>query len=554
MKRDWVGRHWKKVLANITLTLTFTFSVVASPVSPPDNSLDFKSLFKEAGAYMKEGSYALAIEAYNKLAELDRGNTNIYYKLGRCHLESGIETELAVFYLKRAVKNVSKSYNPSSPTEHNVPLTAYFYLGRAYHLINKFDKAINYYERCAILLSRKHELQTEIIRHIAMCSFGKIQIVNKLNVEVSNLPNGINSKYNDIGPVLSGDESMLIFSSQRKDATGNDEDNESKYKEDIYISYAEGSSWSVPKPISSAINTSSSEVATSLSPDGQELFIYQNIDGNGDLFHSYFLGEDWSKPEILVGNVNGASWESHSAISADGQILYFVSDRAGGYGGKDIYRCRRLPNGNWAEAENVGADVNTRYDEITPFLHPNRGILFFSSNGHQTIGGQDIFFIEIDDEGNFGQPINVGYPINSTADDSYYSLNSEGKRAYYSSFTNSGLGASDIYEAEFYDFDEIALTVLRGVLSVKEEKDDVSAVEIYVYDNADTLRMPDLYKPNANTGKYIIMLTPGKDYRIQYKVDGVTMHVEHIFVPEESAYQEIEKSIDLSPINLEKKN
>ena len=79
---------------------------------------------------MKEGSYALAIEAYNKLAELDRGNTNIYYKLGRCHLESGIETELAVFYLKRAVKNVSKSYNPSSPTEHNVPLTAYFYLGQ----------------------------------------------------------------------------------------------------------------------------------------------------------------------------------------------------------------------------------------------------------------------------------------------------------------------------------------------------------------------------------------------------------------------------------------
>jgi hypothetical protein len=554
MKQDGLGGNWKKALASIAFTLNFLVAVFAVPVEPPDNSLDFKSLFKEAATYMEEGSYAQAIEAYNKLAELDRGNANIYYKLGRCHLESGIETELAVVYLKRAVKSASKNYNPSSSAEYNVPLTSYFYLGRAYHLINKFDKAIDHYETCSILLARKHKLQPEIIRHIAMCSYGKIQIVNKLNVDIESLANGINTKYNDIGPVVSGDESVLIFSSQRLNAKGNDKEDESQYTEDIYISYSEGSSWSEPKPISNQINTTSSEVATSLSADGQELFIYQNRDGNGDLFHSYLLGDDWSEPEKLSGNVNGTSWESHSAVSADGQLLYFVSDRDGGYGGKDIYRCRKLPSGNWAEAENLGAEVNTRYDEITPFIHPNGSILFFSSNGHQTIGGLDIFFSEIDDEGKCGYPVNVGYPINSTADDSYYSLNSEGKTAYYSSVMNMGSGASDIYKAEFYDYDEIALTVLRGVLSVKEEEQGISAVEIHVYDNADTLRMPDIYRPNINTGKYIIMLTPGKDYRIQYKVEGAIMHVEHIFVPEESAYQEIEKSIDLSPIELKKRN
>jgi len=547
-------RNWKKALTNIAITLGLTITVFAGPVQPPDNALDFKSLFKEAGTYMEAGRYALAIETYNKLAELDRGNANIYYKLGRCHLESGIETELAVVYLKRAIKSTTKSYNPSSATEYNVPITAYFYLGRAYHLINKFDKAIGHYETCSILLSRKHKLQPEIIRHIAMCSYGKIQIVNKLNVDVKNLTNGINSEYNDIGPVVSGDESVLIFSSQRINAKEKAKDNESQYEEDIYISYSEGNSWSEPKPISNLINTENSEVATSLSPDGQELFIYQNKDGNGDLFHSYLLGDDWSEPEKLSGNVNGTSWESHSSVSADGQLLYFVSDREGGYGGKDIYRCKKLPNGNWAEAENLGTEVNTKYDEITPFLHPNGRILFFSSNGHQTIGGLDIFFSEIDDKGECGQPVNVGYPINSTADDSYYSLNSEGKRAYYSSLTNLGLGASDIYKAEFYDFDEIALTVLRGVLSVQKEEKGILSIEIHVYDNADTLRMADIYRPNIKTGKYIIMLTPGKDYRIQYKVEDTIMHVEHIFVPEESAYQEIEKSIDLSPIKLEKRN
>ena len=502
---------------------------------------------------MDNESYAQAIEAYNQLAELDRGNTNIYYKLGRCHLESGIETELAVFYLKRAVKNANKSYNPTSHTERNVPLSAYFYLGRAYHLIDKFDKAIEQYEKCAVRLPRKHELQVEIARHIAMCSYGKIQIINKLSVEVRNLPSGINSKYNDIGPVVSEDESMLLFSSQRKEAKGNDKDNESKYKEDIYVSYAEGGKWSAPKPLSATINTINAEIATSLSPDGQELFFYQDKEGNGNLLHSYFLGDDWSQPRMLVGNVNGESWDAQSAISADGQTLYFVSDRDGGYGGKDIYRCKRLPNGDWAKAENLGSKINTLYDEVTPFLHSNGRILFFSSNGHQTIGGLDIFFSEIDDTNGFGYPINVGYPINSTADDSYYSLNSEGRTAYFSSVTNAGLGASDIYEAEFFEYDEIALTVLRGVIDVKQEEESLDEVEILVYDNADTLRMPDLYRPNASTGKYIIMLSPGKDYRIQYKMQGTIVHVELIFVPEESAYQEIEKSIELSPIELENK-
>jgi len=502
---------------------------------------------------MDNGSYEQAIKAYNQLAELDRGNSNIYYKLGRCHLESGIETELAVFYLKRAVKNANKNYNPTSPTEHNVPISAYFYLGRAYHLIDKFERAIEQYKKCALLLSRKDKLQPEIARHIAMCAYGKIQIINKLNVEIRSMPNGINSKYNDIGPVVSEDETMLIFSSQRKEAKGNDKDNESKYKEDIYVSYAENGTWSAPKPLSANINTISAEVATSLSPDGQELFIYQDTEGNGDLFHSYFLGDDWSKPEMLVG-VNGESWDSQSSISADGQILYFVSDRPGGYGGTDIYRCRRLPNGDWAQAENVGSVINTRYDEVTPFLHPNGMILFFSSNGHQTIGGLDIFFAEIDENGGFGHPINVGYPINSTADDSYYSLNSEGKRAYFSSVTNSGEGASDIYEAEFFDYDEIALTVLRGTIAVKVEGESLGDVEIYVYDNADTLKMPDLYRPNVSTGKYIIMLSPGKDYMIKYTMNGRIMHVENIYVPDESAYQEIEKSIRLSPIRLEKKD
>ena len=231
-----------------------------------------------------------------------------------------------------------------------------------------------------------------------------------------------------------------------------------------------------------------------------------------------------------------------------------MSDRDGGFGGKDIYRCNKLPNGDWAKAENLGPKINTPYDEVTPFLHPNGRILFFSSNGHQTIGGLDVFFTEIDKVTGFGHPVNVGYPINSTADDSHYSLNSEGRRAYFSSFTNTGIGASDIYEAEFFEYDEIALTVLRGVIALEQEGVSFSEIEILVYDNADTLKMPDLYRPNVSTGKYIIMLSPGKDYRIQYKMKGAIVLVEFIFVPEESAYQEIEKILELSPIELDKKD
>ena len=308
-------------------------------------------------------------------------------------------------------------------------------------------------------------------------------------------------------------------------------------------------SWSPAVGIGNTINTLDHDAAIGLSADGQRLFVYKP-DGGGDIYQSYLMGNSWAVPEKLSGNINSSSWETYASISADGNLLYFVSDRPGGYGGRDIYRCNKLPNGDWAKAVNLGDKINTASDEGTPYIHPNGSLLFFSSMGHKSMGGFDIFFSEMLEDGTWIDPMNIGYPINTPNDNTYYAPSTDGKRAYYSSIDNSGYGEYDIYMAVFKDYEKIALTVLKGVMYVSDEEGNPVESKIIVIDNANPDGPPKIYKPNSITGKYIIILSPDKDYAISYVVNDSTVHTEHIFIPEESAYQEIEKSISLKPIKL----
>jgi len=512
---------------------------------------NFRSLFTQAGFHIEYKNYNLALPLFLIMDSLKPDNANIQYRIGQCYLESANDKEKAISYLEKAITNTTTNYNDLAYTEEKAPIYTYFDLGKAYHYNYQLDTAISTLKKFKSLLHAKHYLQSDAMRLIEMCTFAKQQIANPIDVEIVNLGIDINTEYADFGPVINADESMMIFTSRRKGTTGRGTTIDGKYYEDIYVSYKEAGNWTEPQKIGPSINTSEHDAAIGLSADGQQLFVYKDDAGDGNIYQSFLVGEDWTVPEKLNENINSEKWETHASISAKGDLLYFVSDRNGGIGGRDIYRCKTLPNGEWALPENIGPSINTPYDEDAPFIHPNGKILFFSSKGHETMGGFDILFSEMDENGNWGTAQNIGYPINTTLDDIYYVPSSDGQRGYYSSAANAGYGDADLYMAAFKGMEEIALTVLKGVMAVFDNEGIPVAAEIIVTDNSNPDSPALIYTPNSSTGKYIIILNAGRDYNVSYMINDSIVHSENIFIPEESSYQEIERTIDLKKIDAD---
>ncbi|MFH1321478.1 MAG: OmpA family protein [Bacteroidota bacterium] len=526
------------------ILLTYTFA------QEEDKEKRFKQLLTEAVYYIELENYNLALNTYLQLDSIDPGNANIQYRIGICQLKSTVKKARAIPYLEKAILNTSGTYDDLSVTKKNAPYDAYYQLAKAYHLNFQFDTAIATYKKYKSLLDTKHYLQEEIDRQIEMSFTAKIKVADPIDVEIVNLGPGINTKYADFGPVINADETMMIFTSRREGSTGGKKELDGRYFEDIYVSYNDTGVWSPPKKIGSNINSINNEAASGLSADGQRLFIYKNY-GGGDIYQSYFIDDTWSLLEKLGSNINTQACETHASITPDGNLLYFVSDRKDdGYGGKDIYKCKKLPNGEWAKAQNLGPVINTKYDEDAPYIHPDEGTLFFSSKGHKTMGGFDIFFSQLSDDGQWSESWNIGYPINTPDDDIYYAQSIDGMRSYYSSVnTDKGLGEKDIYRADHISRKKRALTVLKGTMAVTDSKGLSMKSQIIVTDN--TTGENFIHKPSDNNGKYLIILKPGKDYSFKFVMGDSIVHSENIYIPEESSYQEIEKEFVLPPIGFD---
>ncbi|MDP1747484.1 MAG: OmpA family protein, partial [Bacteroidota bacterium] len=256
--------------------------------------------------------------------------------------------------------------------------------------------------------------------------------------------------------------------------------------------------------------------------------------------------DQWSSPEKLNKNINTKGWEPSAFLSADGNTLYFTSNRKGGFGGRDLYKSNKLPNGEWAMASNLGSTINTPYDEDAPFIHPDGVTLYFSSNGHKTMGGFDIFSSMLSTQNEWTKPANIGYPINSTDDDIYYAVSPDNKRAYYSSFKAGGIGEKDNYLITFFEYVESPLTLLKGTVTDPYGKVP-KTVEITVTDN-ETGKIAGIYHPNSKTGEYLFILPPGKNYNVTYEAEGYLFHSENMDVLIKTNYYVIRKAIQLKPL------
>jgi len=535
------------------------FYVITMSIYAQDtlSQFKYKTIFFQAEQLLSDDNYIEAIDLYKKLLVGNEDNANLNFKIGFCYLNDKFNKTESLKFLEKSIRSVSEDYNYESDKEKNAPIDAYYYLGNALHYNYNFEQAIFNYEKFKSFLSAEEkELLKKVDKRIEECNTGLKLIGYPVDMAVQNLGENINSKYDEHSPVISADESLLLFTSKRKTKGNKEEHTDGQYFENVYESKnsnedwsksedsaKESSNWALGLPI---FNIENQNLATiSLSVDGQTLYLYSDKNNNGNIYESKLENEKWTDPQPLTSTINSKYKESHASISPEQDILYFTSDRPGGFGGLDIYMSKKLPNGKWGLPQNLGAEINTEYDEESPYIHADGVSLFYSSKGKGSMGGYDIFFNTLED-GKWTESINMGYPINTTGDDVFYVPTPDGQRAYYSSFNKDGFGGSDIYMISLHGAKEKALTVYSGQILMCNGKPP-EGVFITISD-VSTNEEIGMYTPNATTGKFLFILKAGKKYKVNVEADNDLSYSEIVDVSTDESYNKIKKAIVLKPV------
>ncbi len=498
-----------------------------------------KELYREALTYMNEKEYAKAYEIMDKLYSKKPKNEDYLFTLGIICLNYPERKERAL-----------EIFEVLSQKRQDM-LEMKYYLGKAYHMNYKFKEAvsqiqdfINNFASIKKPTDEQNAMLNDAMMLLAYSENGKSIMENKVFCKIENIGAPINTDASEYVPVISADESMMIFTYVGPKSTGglvNDElkpdKEEGYYHEDIMISFKkEDGTWTEPVGIPE-LNTPGHDAAIALSPDGQTLFIFKSTnEDKGDIYMSILEGNKWTEPVRLNSNINTEYWEGSCSVSADGRYLYFASERPGGYGGRDLWVSEKEGD-DWGPATNLGPIINTKYDEDAPFIHPDGITLFFSSKGHKSIGGYDIMY-SIKKEGQWLTPKNMGVPLNTTEDDRYYVINAKGDRGYLSSNRGGygGKGRQDIYTSTPGIVGE--KPVLAVVTGTVFGNDKPIAAEIIITKVSEKKEFKLV--SNQQTGKYYIALSPGQTYKVKVTAKG--------FEPTEEVF-DIENIKEFTQIN-----
>ncbi|NVO01184.1 MAG: PD40 domain-containing protein [Bacteroidetes bacterium] len=436
----------KKILIfSIVTILSFAFTNTAK-----SQTEDFKTKYDLAEGMMNDGNYTAALQIFLSLDSIKPQNSNINFQIGMCYINSTSDQTKAIPYFEMAKKNVSKKYTGGSKEDRCSPYV-FYYLAKAYHLDYNLDKAIEYFNKFKEYFNYKTDraIVEQADRQIEMCNNAKKSMADAGKLKIENLGPNINSPYRDYSPVISLDGSTLIFTSRRKVGENPKKEKDGRYFEDIYISKynSETKQWDQAKSIGDSINTNLHEASISLSADGKQLFLYKSDGKDGNIYVSKNIDGNWSSPQKLPEPINSKAWETHVFLTTDGNTLYFVSDRSGGFGGRDIYSSKKISEGVWDKPINLGPVINTKYEEESPYIVTDSSgtTLYFSSKGQGSIGGFDIFTSKQKIDGTWSEPKSMIYPINTSDDDVFYVPTQDKKHAYYASGKYGGLGDLDLY-------------------------------------------------------------------------------------------------------------
>ncbi len=527
-----------------TYILIAVFTIFSSSIYGQLNKTD-KKKFNLAVNYSEKGNFEKAIDVLRVIEKENTNDMSVMYLLGTCYLNAGIKMDSALYFLNKVEKKIPRSEMKS---KNNLDLL--YSLAEVNSLNYKFNKAIDYYN---ILLSLTSDENTEEIgyikKKISNCKTALMLVEHPVKLEVFNLGDAVNSIYDDHSPLISADESMLLFTSRRNNGEDDNVLDDGQYTEKIYVSSLRDSLREDAILLSSILQNRGHQAGVSLSPDGTELYILRSNSAGQNLYVSNFDGESWSEPYKLPKSINSDDRETHASINADKTTLYFTSDRKGGYGGLDIYCVRKLPNGQWGTAKNLGPNINTPYDEETPMIHPNGQMLYFSSEGHNTMGKFDIFISKLNADSTWQKPINMGYPINTPDDDFFFVPTVKTNKAYMaSSRFKDSQGRSDLYVVNYEEPPAKKLSVLKGKVNVPEDV-DIHSVEVLVYSKK-TNKLVGRYKPNPGTGYYTLILPTGEDFLIDFIIDNKKVKNTSMAINKDMTYAVVNKAVMLNEQSL----
>lgn len=501
----------------------FLFAInILSAQSVVTKSADEIRQFAATQAF-NSGDYVKSVNLYKEILANNQNDVATLFHIGECYFMLN-DREKAMEYLEKA-----HQINPDGHPDLRL------LLGRLYQAEGKLDKAIAELTVAKSHTSSSPAKATEVTYYLNQCQTATTLMANPKPITVSNPGTIINSAFDDKRPSITSNGKTMIFNTRRPGGKTSDKDimGDNKYFEDIYMCDwdSAGMKWGSAYLAPGGINTDEHDAACSISPDGKQMFVYKNNADEargGDIYISKLNNSGkWTSPKNAESGINTSYFEDGAVLSPDGQTLYFMSERGQdlawkgkkGYGRSDIWFCKRLSKTEWSEPENIGPAINTPYDEGGIFPAADGKTLYFCSNGHNSMGGYDIFMTRFEN-GTWSTPVNIGYPINTTANERMFLLSTDGKIAYVDSDRPGGLGERDIW---FIDMTALLPRKKEGPImsnllgSIFNGDGIAMSAELKIYDAQNNL----LKTINSNTqGNYTSELEGDRTYEIRIEMSG----------------------------------
>lgn len=408
----------------IILTITISFAVL---ISTGQDLKKVKQLFQTAEQHLLYEEYDIALPIYLDLIAEGWDNANVQFSIGMCYLKMSGPPSLAIPYLEKAAENTTANFREGNYKEDKAPEEVFFYLAKAYRLTNQYPKAIEMYKKYKATLAVNDLYYHDFVDlQIRTCETAQQMMASPIYAIQTVVDFG--EEGDNYYPAISGDENSIAFTALqnvRDEYTG-----EQIPFNIVYYTIKEAGIWKKPKDITYDIVSDGYFSTSYMSYNGDYMILYRDDYGNGNLYFTKLEGRKWEPIEKFPKQISSRDNETHASLSKDGSTMYMVSDRPGGYGGRDIYKVIKDNKGRWGAPINIGDVINTPFEEETPFLTEDGKTLYFASEAHSSMGGFDIFKSTLDDAGNWSQPVNLGYPVNTPDDDKFFVPIADGSIAY----------------------------------------------------------------------------------------------------------------------------
>ncbi len=535
----------------------FLFTIIFQFGYSQGDSSKLESMFKEGEEFLSSGDFIDALYIFKDIEEKGESTPVLYSRIGECYLNIPEEKHLSIEYLEKSVKGFPKENlgEKDNIKGDNLIYTNYL-LGKAYRLNNENEKSISLLDSLSnIMQEQQYEQdQIEIInQELRMARNSKIIQTNPVKVSFENLGERINNSFSNFNPVVTYDESKMFFV------------NEFKFYDAIMYSETECNKWSFPQNLTPKLKSDGQYQCVYISRDETVLFLkgFNPETGSIDLYTSLYKEGNWNELQLLNNNINTKYDETHACLSPDGSTLYFTSNKPGGYGGFDIYKSELDCFNDWGAPENLGSIINTPDDEATPFITKDGMVMFFSSKGHKTIGGYDVFYSQKSIDESWLPPVNIGYPVNTTDDDLFFIPVKNGKAAYYSRLDKNGYGKKDIIRVNLGDIIH-PQKVKLDVFVNENDQNFMGSGKLFLVNtrNNDTIEFNFINNEDENpievdeiqAGVYKVKLIPGTTSLIEQEVAGNIPLEDEVSYPDSikpMSVSELEDYLIFNPIFFE---